>query len=222
VGAVVLRRPDLHVIPLGLPQGRLNVLAIGAHPDDIEIGCGGTLLTLAASGRDIDARALVLTGSGERVEEAQKAAPRFLTGSTVDVVGLPDGRLPAHWGSVKESLEAHAAPRPDVIFAPRVDDAHQDHRLVAELVTTVWRDTLVLRYEIPKWDGDLGSVSHYVPIEPEVARLKYDLLTECFPSQAHRDWWDEGMFLGLMRVRGMECRSLYAEAFTVSKARLGL
>jgi LmbE family N-acetylglucosaminyl deacetylase len=94
VGAVVLRRPDLHVIRLGLPQGRLNVLAIGAHPD-IEVGCGGTLLTLGASGRDIDARALVLIGSGERVEEAQKAAPRFLTGSTVDVVGLPDGRLPA-------------------------------------------------------------------------------------------------------------------------------
>lgn len=208
------------MIPLALPPGRLSILGIGAHPDDIEIGCGGTLLTLAASGRDVDARALILTGSSERVDEAHKAAARFLPGSVVEALGLPDGRLPQHWGAVKEAFEAHADPRPDVIFAPRLDDAHQDHRLVAELVTTVWRDALVLRYEIPKWDGDLGSVSHYVPLEPKVARLKYELLTECFPSQVHRDWWDEEMFLGMLRVRGMECRSHYAEAFTASKARL--
>lgn len=210
------------MIGLTLPAGDLHVLCLGAHPDDIEIGCGATLLTLAAA-RTVRASAVVLTGADERRDEAMKATGLFLPGADVDVrvVGLRDGRLPAHWDDVKNALEAVAHDvSPDVVFAPRRDDAHQDHRLVAELVPTVWRDALVLGYEIPKWDGDLGASTHYVPVEPAVARRKVELLNECFPSQTGRDWWDEEMFLGMMRLRGMECRSRYAEAFTVSKAVL--
>ncbi|SEF17164.1 PIG-L deacetylase family protein [Jiangella alba] len=210
-------------MPLTLPPGELEVLCLGAHPDDIEIGCGGTLLTLATA-RDVRATALVLTGAGERRDEALKATERFLPGAAVDVrvAGLRDGRLPAAWDDVKDTLEdaARTLRRPDVVFAPRRDDAHQDHRLIAELVPTVWRDALVLGYEIPKWDGDLGPVNHYVPLSAEVARRKVDLLDDSFPSQAGRDWWDEELFLGLLRLRGMECRSRYAEAFTVAKATL--
>jgi LmbE family N-acetylglucosaminyl deacetylase len=209
------------VIPFGLPPGALSIVCLGAHPDDVEIGCGGTLLTLAAA-HDMRATVVVPTGTPERHEEALKATARFLPGADVDlqVTSLQDGRLPAHWGEVKQTLErvAQAAAAPDIVFAPRLDDAHQDHRLVAELAPTVWRDALVLRYEIPKWDGDLGRVTHYVPLEPELARRKVELLDECFPSQAGRDWWAGETFLGLMRLRGVECRRRYAEGFVVDKA----
>lgn len=208
------------MIGFALPAGHLTVLCVGAHPDDIEIGCGGTLLTLGAV-RQVSAHLVVLTGTEERRAEATRSAQSFLPGSTVDIHPLPDGRLPAHWNSVKEALESTAATiRPDVIFAPRRDDAHQDHRLVAELVGTVWRDALVLHYEIPKWDGDLGRVSHYVEVPEDQARRKVELLDKSFPSQASRDWWDEETFLGMMRLRGIECRSRYAEGFVVAKARI--
>jgi LmbE family N-acetylglucosaminyl deacetylase len=125
---------------------------------------------------------------------------------------------------VKSLLEDVAAstPAPDLVFAPRRDDAHQDHRLVAELAPTVWRDALVLRYEVPKWDGDLGRVTHYVPVDDELARRKVDLLDDCYPSQSTRDWWDARTFLGLMRLRGVECRHPYAEGFVVDKATLAV
>lgn len=209
------------MIAFELPPGRLRVTCLGAHPDDVEIGCGGTLLELAAS-RDLDVTTFVPTGDPGRHEEARKAMARFLPGVEVDarLSGLPDGRLPAHWAEVKDALEevANSTPAPDVVFAPRLDDAHQDHRLVGELAATVWRDALVLRYEIPKWDGDLGRATHYVPLPPGVARQKVDLLHECFPSQSGRDWWDDETFFGLMRLRGVECRATYAEAFVVDKA----
>jgi LmbE family N-acetylglucosaminyl deacetylase len=208
------------VIEFGLPAGPLNVLCVGAHPDDIEIGCGGTLLTLAAA-RDLTARMVIMTGTEERRVEATNAAAAFLPGAELEMHRFPDGRLPAHWNSVKETLELVAATfRPNVIFAPRRDDAHQDHRLLAELVSTVWRDVLVLRYEIPKWDGDLGRVTHYVSVSEDRALRKVELLDKSFPSQAGRDWWDEETFFGLMRLRGIECRSHYAEAFFLDKAHI--
>jgi LmbE family N-acetylglucosaminyl deacetylase len=212
------------VITLQLPSGALRIVCLGAHPDDVEIGCGGTLLTLAES-RDVRAIVAVATGSGSRHDEAVKSTTHFLPGSDVDVhvMGLRDGFLPTHWGAVKETLEqVSRSMTADVVFAPRPDDAHQDHRLIAELAPTVWRDALVLHYEIPKWDGDLGRVSHYVALEPEVARRKVELLHECFPSQAGRDWWDDETFLSLMRIRGVECRSRYAEGFAVTKALLSI
>lgn len=122
---------------------------------------------------------------------------------------------------MKETLEGVAASvQPHLILAPRPEDAHQDHRLLARLVTTVWRDALVLHYEIPKWDGDLQPVTHYVPLGEETAHRKVQLLHEVYQSQADRDWWDSETFLGLMRLRGVECRHQYAEGFVLAKAVL--
>lgn len=208
------------MIGLRLPDGPFEVLCLGAHPDDIEIGCGGTLLTLA-SRPGLRATSAVLTGSPERRAEAEAAARAFVPGASTRLHDLPDGRLPSHWGEVKEALEALARDvRPDVVFCPRRDDAHQDHRLVGELAPTVWRDALILEYEIPKWDGDLGRPSVYVGLDQATARRKVALLEESFASQAARDWWREDTFLGLMRLRGMECRAEFAEAFVVRKALL--
>lgn len=164
----------------------------------------------------------VLTGAGTvREPEAYAAAAAFAPGGRVVVADLPDGRLPAVWERVKDLLEKLARTvRPALVLAPQQSDAHQDHRLLAQLVPTVWRDELLLGYEIPKWDGDLGRPSHYVPLTPELARRKWELLDGCYPSQRGRDWWDAETFLGLARLRGVECRSPYAEAFTVPKAVL--
>jgi len=209
------------VLPLHLeaPAGRpLSVLAIGAHPDDIELGAGGLLLRLA--GGPVRARYVVLTGTAERHQEARHAARAFIPDAdlAIDLHQLPEGRLPAVWAEVKEILEGVARScSPDVILAPWADDAHQDHRIIGEIVPTVFRDQLYLAYEIPKWDGDLGRPSMYVPLSDEDAQRKVELLHKCFPSQRGRDWWDDEVFLGLARLRGMECRARYAEAFRSAK-----
>jgi LmbE family N-acetylglucosaminyl deacetylase len=210
------------VIGLAPPEGRLDVLCVGAHPDDIEIGCGGTLLTL--QGRSsTTVTGLVLTGTVERRKEAEQALPRFFSGASVRTFDLPDGRLPAHWDTVKSTLEETAEElHPTLVLAPRPDDAHQDHRLVGKLVSTVWRDALILHYEIPKWDGDFGSPNVYVRLSDADARRKVDLLTECFPSQLHRDWWDDEFFAGVLRLRGVESRIRYAEGFLSTKLLLDL
>lgn len=198
------------------------MLCLGAHPDDIEIGCGGTLLALSEQ-YAIRASHVVMTGAPERVKEAQDAAELFVPGATTTFVGLRDGRLPAEWDRVKQALEDQAAKgQPDLILCPRPDDAHQDHRLIAELVPTVWRQSLVMHYEIPKWDGDLGRVTHYVPLTEDLARRKVELLAKAYPSQHGRDWWDHETFLSILRLRGVESRSRYAEGFMVTKAVLAL
>ena len=197
----------------------LSVLAIGAHPDDIEIGAGGLLLGLAESQPPV--RYVVLTGTAERHQEARNAAHTFMptVDLAIELFDLPEGRLPAVWASVKEILETVARScSPDLIIAPSSDDAHQDHRTVGELVPTVFRDHLAFSYEIPKWDGDMGRPSMYVPMTPETARRKVELLHKCFPSQRGRDWWDDEVFLGLARLRGMECRAPYAEGFGCAKS----
>lgn len=210
------------MLSLNLRRGALAVLCLGAHPDDIEIGCGGTLLRLATR-PELRLTTMVLTGAPDRVAESTTALEEIHTGVKTHFAGLPDGRLPDHWNEVKDSLEALAAEcRPGLVLAPRVDDAHQDHRLVGTLVPTVWRDALVLHYEIPKWDGDMAAPTHYVPLDADTANAKVDLLNRSFPSQHAHDWWDDELFLGLMRVRGMECRSRYAEAYYASKVLVAL
>lgn len=196
----------------------LSVLAIGAHPDDIEIGAGGLLLSLAAQQA---VHYAVLTGTRERHREARNAAHAFLPAAdlTIELFDLPEGRLPAVWCRVKEVIEEIARSfSPDVILAPSRNDAHQDHRTIGEIVPTVFRDQLYLAYEIPKWDGDLSRPSMYVPLSADTARRKVELLHTCFPSQRNHDWWDDEVFLGLARLRGMECRAPYAEAFTCTKS----
>jgi LmbE family N-acetylglucosaminyl deacetylase len=211
------------MLPLRLPAPAdrpLSVLALGAHPDDIEIGAGGTLLSLAESQPGLRVHYVVLTGTPERQLEARNAAKAFLPGAsvTVDLHGLPEGRFPAEWNAVKDTLEQVArAGTPDLIVAPNAADAHQDHRTIAEIIPTVFREAFYLAYEIPKWDGDMGRPALYFPLTAATARRKAELLHECYPSQHRRDWWDDEVFLGLARLRGMECRAPYAEAFYCAK-----
>lgn len=205
--------------------GVRTAVVLGAHPDDIEIAAGGTLLSLAAANPAVRVRYVLFTGSEQRQAEARAAADRFLPGARVTFAmhRLPDGRLPARWGEAKEIIEVEArGTAADLVLAPARDDAHQDHRTVAELVPTAFRDALVLHYEIPKWDGDLGRPNAYLPLPAATARRKAELLHASFPSQKDRDWWDDEVFLGLARLRGMECRSRYAEAFHCHKAVLHL
>lgn len=211
------------MISLAPPSGPLNVLCLGAHPDDVEIGCGGTLIELA-SRRNTTVSTVVLTAaSPERRREAESATPRFFPTARVTVLDLPDGRLPEHWGAAKTALEdVSRVHQPDVLFVPRTDDAHQDHRLLGQLASTVWRNTLLLHYEIPKWDADLTPPTHYVAISSTNAHRKVELLNVSYPTQQHRDWWDDEVFLGLMRLRGVESRAMYAEGFYASKVRLNL
>jgi LmbE family N-acetylglucosaminyl deacetylase len=215
------------MLSLQLPAasaGIFSVLAVGAHPDDIEIGSGGTLLNLAATQPDLQLRYVVLTGATHRQLESRAAAHAFVPGAdvTIDLLDLPEGRLPAAWEEVKDALErVRQSCSPDLILAPSAADAHQDHRTIGEIMPTVFRDHLCLSYEIPKWDGDIARPSVYIPMSAEVARRKVELLHKCFPSQHGRDWWDEEVFLGLARLRGMECRAPYAEAFTCTKLVMG-
>jgi LmbE family N-acetylglucosaminyl deacetylase len=212
------------VLPLKLeiPSDRpTSILAVGAHPDDIEIGAGGTLLRLAESQPSLELYYLVLTGTAERQVEATLAANAFLPQAslTIDLRDLPEGRFPALWTDVKDILEEVARMlSPDLVLGPTRSDAHQDHRTIGEILPTVFRDALHLGYEIPKWDGDLAQPSVYVPLSADVACQKVELLNKCFASQRGRDWWDDEVFLGLARLRGMECRERYAEAFTCTKS----
>ncbi|HZC28033.1 MAG TPA: PIG-L family deacetylase [Actinopolymorphaceae bacterium] len=208
---------------LGLRDDRPHIVALGAHPDDIEIGCGGTLLRLAESVPRLTAEFVIATGTPLRLEEARQGAELFLPGREVVVTSaeLPDGRLPSHWEAAKELLEATARRgHADLVLAPSRGDAHQDHRTMAELSTTVWRDHLVLHYEIPKWDGDMSRPWLYVALTEEQLQEKVARLHKAFPSQVPHDWFDEGVFSGLARLRGMESRTRYAEAFTTAKSVL--
>jgi LmbE family N-acetylglucosaminyl deacetylase len=202
-----------------------SVVAIGAHPDDVEIGAGGLLMLLAAANPGLRVHYVLLTGSPTRQAEAREAANAFLSGAelTLALHDLPDGRLPGHWRQTKEHLHAAAAVlMPDVVLCHSVTDAHQDHRLLGELASTVFRHAQVLRYEVPKWDGDLDRPNLYVPLPEAVARRKVELLYDVYPSQRSHDWWDPEVFLGLARLRGMECRSRYAEGFFCSKVVVGV
>jgi LmbE family N-acetylglucosaminyl deacetylase len=209
------------MIPLSLPDRPLRVACLAAHPDDIEIACGGALLTLDLT-HHLTAAWLTLTGSAARVQEATEAASAFVPGASATFHDLPDGWLPEHWGRVKDALHAFSKEfeDPDVVLAPRPDDAHQDHRLLGDLAPKVWRNALVLQYEVPKWDGDMCRPTTYVAVPEELAHRKFDLLDKYYTSQHGKDWWDRDLFLGFMRVRGMECRATYAEAFTVTKSLL--
>lgn len=204
--------------------GRIALLA--AHCDDLAIGAGGSLLTLCAARPGIRVDALVLSGGGtERQDEEHAALTAFCPGADLrlTVLKLPDGRLPARWEEAKEAVEElRARTDPGLLFAPHPADAHQDHRTLAELVPTAFRDHQVLGYEIAKWDGDLGRPSVYQPLAPEVAEAKVSLLQRHYPSQRHRPWYDREVFLGLARIRGIECHARYAEAFHVNKLTLDL
>jgi len=202
-----------------------RVLVLGAHADDIEIGCGATLLALQRS-RDVEVDWVVLGVNGIRESEARASAESFLAGASSSSVmchGFRDGYFPYLGGEIKDVFEGlKTRVDPDVILTHARHDLHQDHRLVCELTWNTWRDHLVLEYEIPKYDGDLRAPNVFVPIPEELAREKTRLIERSFPSQSDKHWFDETTFLGLMRLRGMEVRSPsgYAEAFFCRKLSL--
>ncbi|MDQ0381981.1 LmbE family N-acetylglucosaminyl deacetylase [Amycolatopsis thermophila] len=203
-----------------------SVALLGAHCDDIAIGAGGALLTLCAGRPGLDVHALVLSGgSTERAAEERAALDEFCAPARVEltVLDLPDGRMPAHWDAVKDAVTAlRGRVTPDLVFAPQRHDRHQDHRLLAEIVPTVFRDQPVLGYEILKWDGDLGQPAVYQELTAETAEAKADLLAKHYPSQHGRDWYTRDAFLGLARLRGVQQHTRYAEAFYVDKLALTL
>jgi len=209
---------------LGLPLDRgPRCLAIGAHPDDIEIGAGGTILRLIAERPDTEFRWVILSGVNGRADEADRSA-RSITASaaTLDIriLGGRDGYLPYEGAAdTKESLAATTDPPPDLVLVHRHDDAHQDHRFAADLAWQLCRSSTILEYEIPKWEGDLASNNLYVELDAEVASRKVGHLVEAFPSQSARHWYTEETFRALLRLRGNESRapSGMAEAFLARK-----
>jgi LmbE family N-acetylglucosaminyl deacetylase len=210
------------------PGRPLRILCLGAHADDIEIGAAGTLAALLAARPGTRVRWAVFSAGPERAEEARAAAERVLAGagsSRMDVLGFPDGRFPTEMPALKDAVEAMARDeRPDIVLTHRLADAHQDHRALAEAARNTFRDHLLLEYEIPKYDGDLGNPSLFVPLDRSAAEAKARLVWECFPSQRRRAWFTPDTFLALMRLRGVQCASPggYAEAFDVPKLSLGL
>ncbi len=202
----------------------MSVLAIGAHPDDIEIGCGGTLLHLVETRPDAAVSWVVLSGGDEREAEARASARDFLSGRDHDVrvATFRDAYFP-HDPQVKEYFEGLKQElRPGLILTHARHDLHQDHRLVCELTWNTFRDSVVLEYEVPKYDADLGSPNVFVPLAEHHARRKAELLVRHFSTQRDKHWFTEDLFLGLMRVRGVECRAAsgYAEGFYGRKLTL--
>lgn len=213
-------------LPLARRGERLSVLCLGAHSDDIEIGAGGTILRLIADGVLLDVHWCVLSAAGVRAQEAKDSALAFLDGAAshrVELAEFEDSYFPSQSREIKQWLNAvRERFTPDVIFTHARDDAHQDHREVNHLTTNVFRNHLVLEYEIPKWDGDLMQHNTYMPLTAKVMDRKTDLLLEHFGTQRSKDWFDELTFKGLARLRGMECRAedRFAEAFTNRKLAL--
>lgn len=209
---------------VGSPTERFRVLCLGAHADDIEIGCAGTLIQLLAARPGTEVRWLVFSAPEDREREAHASARRLAGDAaslTVEVLHLRDGHFPTQRAEAKERLESLREDfAPDLIFTHRGADRHQDHRLVSELTWQTFRDHLVLEYEIPKYEGDLGRPNLFVPLPEEIARSKARHLMEAFPSQRDKAWFDEETFLGLSRLRGVECgsQSRYAEGFYSRKA----
>jgi LmbE family N-acetylglucosaminyl deacetylase len=208
-----------------LPERLDHLLVLGAHCDDITIGAGGSLLELCRAHPGVRVSALVLTGGGSLREEEERAAlGAFCPGARVDltVLDLPDGRVPTRWERAKLALEdMRTRGEPDLVFAPSPHDAHQDHRALAELVPTVFRDHLTLHYEILKWEGDLRQPTVFLPLAEPVLREKVEKLHQHYGSQRDRPWFDAESFAGLARIRGVQCRARYAEGFHVAKLTLG-
>jgi LmbE family N-acetylglucosaminyl deacetylase len=211
------------VLNLSSADSLRRVLVIGCHADDIEIGCGGTLLTLAREHPGLEVHWVVLAAPGIRGEEARASAAEFLAHAgkgTVEVHGFRDGFLPYVGAEVKDVFE-ELKPRvdPQIVLTHSRYDAHQDHRLACELTWNTFRNHLILEYEIPKFDGDLGRPNVFVPLTAATVDEKLALLERHFASQSSKHWYDGETFRGLMRLRGMEAVApeRFAEAFTCRK-----
>lgn len=199
-----------------------RILCFGAHSDDIEIGCGGTVLRLLDEHPGVSVLWVVLGGTEAREVEARASAARFLAGaetSDIRVQKFRDAYLPFMGEQVKDFVESLKSFDPDLIFTHRKEDAHQDHRLLGELTWNAFRNHCILEYEIPKYDGDLGHPNLFVPLDQAVCRRKIELLMEGFPTQAGRQWFTPDTFWAMLRIRGIECNSptCFAEGFGCRK-----
>jgi LmbE family N-acetylglucosaminyl deacetylase len=207
----------------GSTRTPLRILCLGAHSDDIEIGCAGTVRKLIAS-RGVALDWVVFSGNPVRAREARASARAIGKGARslrVATKRFRDGFFPSQSARIKEEFERlKHRPSPDIVFCPRRDDAHQDHRVVAELTWNTFRDHLILEYEIPKYDGDLATPNVYVPLDERACREKTVHLRRFFPSQKGNLWMSDETFRAILRLRGIECNARYAEAFTCRKATL--
>jgi LmbE family N-acetylglucosaminyl deacetylase len=204
-----------------------NILCLGAHSDDIEIGCGGTLLKLTRDHDGLNIWWIVFSAEGSRSREARSSAKAFLAGAARRKTVIKQFRgsfFPFQAGRIKEYFEEiKAAFRPDLVFTHYRDDRHQDHRILSDLAWNTFRNHLILEYEIPKYDGDLGIPNLFVRLDEALCRKKVEYLCRFFQTQTNKHWFDEDTFLSLMRLRGMECASQtrYAEAFHCRKLVAG-
>lgn len=209
----------------GLP---LRIMCLGAHADDIEIGCGGSVLKLIEDYPNAEIYWIVFGAVGVRKEEAVRSAERFLEGARFREIvtqEFKDGYFPYHGAQVKDCFELLKKKfSPDIVLTHYRDDLHQDHRLVSDLTWNTFRDRLILEYEIPKWDGDLGAPNAYQPLSERHLQKKIDILMAEFASQRSRAWFDAETFRSLARLRGLEvvAPERYAEAFYARKLSLGV
>lgn len=205
------------------PDLAYKVLCLGSHSDDIEIGCGGTILKLIKNYPNIVFQWVVFSSSPEREKEAISSAGKFLAGVTekqIVIKNFRDGFLPFIAIEVKEAFEQIKKEfNPELIFTHYRHDAHQDHRLISELTWNTFRNHLILEYEIPKYDGDLGNPNFYVPLESDLCQQKIKYILDSFPSQKDKQWFTEETFLSIQRIRGIESNApdKYAEAFYARK-----
>jgi LmbE family N-acetylglucosaminyl deacetylase len=214
------------VLPLILPRGSggpLKLLCLGAHSDDIEIGCGGTILRLISEVPNLAVRWVVFSASRLREAEARDSAATFLRGvaeARIDVGTFRDGYFPFQGAEIKDYFEAIKSEfDPTLILTHWTDDAHQDHRLIAQLTHNTFRNHLVLEYEVPKYDGDLGNPVVFMPLSRDQVRQKVEIISRYFPSQTARSWFSDETFLAMARLRGVGCRAPdgVAEAFYAKK-----
>jgi LmbE family N-acetylglucosaminyl deacetylase len=208
--------------PIG--KGRtLKVLCVGAHSDDIEIGCGGTILRLLSEYDDVEVHWVVLGSNGKRNGEALASAKKFLAAAKkkqIVIKNFKESFFPYIGGEIKDFFEElKKSVSPDIIFTHYRNDLHQDHRLILELTWNTFRDHLILEYEIVKYDGDLGSPNLFVHLDEATCRKKICLIMECFKSQKNRDWFTPDAFLSILRIRGIESKApeKYAEGFYCRK-----
>lgn len=198
-----------------------NILCLGAHSDDIEIGCGGTLLKLIRDHDDLTIWWVVFSAERSRSREARASAKAFLNGVSRKRIVIKQFRgsfFPYDGEHIKEYFEEiKSAFRPDLIFTHYRDDRHQDHRVLSDLTWNTFRNHLILEFEIPKYDGDLGIPNAFIRLDEEICRKKVDHLCRFFRTQTNKHWFSEETFLSLMRLRGMECATRYAEAFFCRK-----
>jgi LmbE family N-acetylglucosaminyl deacetylase len=198
-----------------------KILCLGAHSDDIEIGCGGTILKLIRQQPELELLWFVLSADEKRRHEAENSAKDFLSGSRASEIvfgGFRESYFPDQWAAIKDAIErVKTKYDPDIVFTHLRSDRHQDHRTISDLTWNAYRNHLILEYEVPKYDGDLGQPNVFVPLSAELCNKKADLIPKHFLSQAPKHWFRKDTFMSLLRLRGIECAAGYAEAFYCRK-----